>query len=101
MRSPNGENTGLRIVICVKADEPGFHAFCHGLAGVHTYGITKEEAVDSARDAIIANLKSLVKHGDPIPAALFHVPESLTHQTEESHCTNEQSVIQCLELVKA
>ena len=101
MRTTNSERTGLKIIICIQDDEPGFHAFCPALKEVHTYGMTEEEAIESCKDAIIAYLKSLVKHGDPIPATLFQSPQASTLQTRKSHCANGKSVVQSLELVTA
>lgn len=55
------------IEVVVEPDEGSSHAFCPALKGLHVDGVTEEEAVQNARDAAIAYLESLIKHGDPIP----------------------------------
>ena len=61
---------GFRVDISIEPDDDGFHAFCPALKGLHTSGNTKEEALDNARNAAIAYIESLIKHGDPIPVGL-------------------------------
>ena len=102
MSTTKNKQSGLVIVFCIKSDHPGFHAYCPGLPDVHTYGITKEEALTNIQDAIIAYIKSLVKHGDPIPPTLFQTPsEQLKSQAPKSKCISSESVIQRWELVPA
>jgi predicted RNase H-like HicB family nuclease len=57
----------FKIDFIVKPDEGNFHAYCPALKGLHVGGETREEALQNARDAAIAYLESLIKHGDPIP----------------------------------
>jgi len=59
--------TRFRIRIVVEPDGDEFHAYCPALNGLHTSGRTEEEAVENARDAAIAYIRSVIKHGDPIP----------------------------------
>lgn len=63
----------FRIDIVVEPDGEEFHAYCPALKGLHTCGGTVEEALSNARDAAIAYLRSLIKHGDAIPLEV--VPE--------------------------
>jgi len=58
------------VQIIVEPDEVGFHAYCPALKGVHVDGETEEEALQNARDACIAYLRSLIKHGEPIPIGI-------------------------------
>lgn len=58
------------IEVVVEPDEGGFHAFCPALEGLHVDGVTEEEALSNVRDAAIAYLHSLIKHGDPIPVGV-------------------------------
>ena len=58
------------IQVIVEPDEGGFHAYCPALKGLHTGGDTEEEALQNARDAAIAYLRSLLKHGEPIPVGI-------------------------------
>lgn len=57
----------MKITIVVEKDEPGFHAWCPALKGLHTAGETVEEAISNAREAVLLYLESLVRHGEPIP----------------------------------
>ncbi len=58
------------LEVIVEPDGGGFHAYAPALKGVHTCGQTEEEALESAKDAIIAYLDSLIEHGDPIPVGV-------------------------------
>ena len=89
---------GLKILICVRRDEPGFHAFCPSLPGVHTYGLTKEEAVDNVKDAIMAYLVSLAKHHEPIPGDLFYTSDTPTQSCDTD---TKHSIVGNFELVPA
>lgn len=60
----------FRIEVVIEPDEIGFHAYCPALKGLHTYGDTEEDAIENAKDAAIAYLESLMKHGDPIPVGI-------------------------------
>jgi len=60
-----------RIQVVIEPDEGGFHAYCPALKGLHTCGETEQEALQNAKDAAIAYLQSLLKHGDPIPVGVI------------------------------
>ncbi len=60
----------FRIEVIVEPDDIGFHAYCPALKGLHTSGDTEEEALQNAKDAAIAYLESLIKHGDPISVGI-------------------------------
>ena len=64
-------NISFKICVVVEPDGDQFHAYCPALTGLHTCGDTEEEALDNARDAAIAYLHSLIKHGDPIPVGVL------------------------------
>ena len=55
------------VEIIIEPDGDEFHAYCPALKGLHTCGDTEEEALKNAQNAIQAYLRSLIKHGDPIP----------------------------------
>lgn len=57
----------LNISIIIERDEPGYHAYCPGLKGLHVGGDTEEETFENAKQAVVAYLESLVKHGEPLP----------------------------------
>ena len=63
---------GFRVEVVVEPDEKGFHAYCPALKGLHTYGDSQQNALENARDAAMAYLMSLIKHGDPIPLGVMH-----------------------------
>lgn len=61
----------LSVPISIEKDNDEFHAYCPVLKGLHTRGETEEETMDNAKDAVIAYLNSLIRHGDPIPFLFF------------------------------
>ncbi|MBM3148493.1 MAG: type II toxin-antitoxin system HicB family antitoxin [Chloroflexi bacterium] len=68
----NGHPTiEFQVNIVVEPDKDGFHAFCPALKGLHACGDTEHEALSNARDAAIAYIQSLIKHGDPIPVGII------------------------------
>ncbi len=78
--------TNFTIQVVIKPDESGFHAYCPALKGLHVGGATEEEALQNARDAAIAYLNSLVKHGEPIPLGVGSKPSShRKHGTSRYH----------------
>ena len=59
----------VRYTVIFEAEEEGgFHVYCPALPGCHSYGDTKEEALNNIREAIEAYLGSLKKDGLPYPA---------------------------------
>lgn len=59
------------LTIIVEPDEDRFYAYCPFLKGLHVEGVSQEDAVKNVTDAAIAYLKSLMKHGDPIPLGVM------------------------------
>ena len=57
----------FEVKVVVEPDADGFHAYCPALKGLHTCGATKQEAERHAKNAVVAYLISLMKHGDPFP----------------------------------
>jgi predicted RNase H-like HicB family nuclease len=55
-------NNHLFIDVCVEPDGDGFHAWCPAHIGLHTCGATEAEALENARNAIIAYQTSELKH---------------------------------------
>jgi len=62
---------GFRVEVCVEPDDIGFHAYCPALKGLHTCGDTEQEALQNAKDAAIAYLRTSIKYGDPIPVGII------------------------------
>lgn len=59
--------TNFRIEAELEPDEGGFHAFCPGFPGCHTWGATRDEALANLKDAATLYIESMLAHGDPIP----------------------------------
>ena len=57
----------FEILIIVDKDTPGFHAYAPSLKGLHMGGDTEKEARENAKETASLYLKSMLKHGDPIP----------------------------------
>ena len=57
----------LRVSVVVEPDGDGYHAYCPAFKGLHVAGETEDDALEGAREAVMAYLKSIVSHGDPIP----------------------------------
>jgi predicted RNase H-like HicB family nuclease len=57
--------------VFVEPDDDGFYAYCPALEGLHVGGDTLDEAVKNAVDAATAYIRSLIKHGDPIPLRII------------------------------
>jgi predicted RNase H-like HicB family nuclease len=55
------------VLIVVDKDTPGYHAYAPSLKGLHMGGDTEEDARENAKEAAVLYLKSLLKHGDPLP----------------------------------
>jgi len=65
------EKVVFKIQVVVEPVEKGFHGYCPALKGLHTDGKTVEEAFANAYDAAQAYIRSLIKHGDPIPVGVL------------------------------
>jgi len=61
----------FEVYVMVEPDDDGFHVYCPALKGLHVAGATEEEALQNARDAVLAYIRSLMKHGDPIPLGIL------------------------------
>ena len=58
----------MKYRVLIEQDEDGVYvAEVPSLPGCISQGQTREEAVESIREAIAAYLESLEAHGDPIP----------------------------------
>jgi len=53
--------------VVVEEDGDRFHAYCPVLKGCHTWGHTREEAVQYIREAVELYVKDLIEAGEPIP----------------------------------
>jgi predicted RNase H-like HicB family nuclease len=58
----------MKYRVYLEQDEDGtFVATCPTLPGCVSQGQTRAEAATNIREAIEGYLKSLIKHGDPVP----------------------------------
>ena len=70
------DNTGVpkeiefKLAIIVEPDGDVFHSYCPALKGLHMCGETQEEALQNTKVAATLYLRSLIKHGDPIPVGV-------------------------------
>lgn len=55
-------------VVFEPEEEGGYHIYCPALPGCHTFGDTKEEAIENIKEAINSYLGSLAKDGLPFPS---------------------------------
>jgi len=80
----------FKIEICVEDDQDRFHAYCPALKGVHIDGNTKEEAIENAKKAVVLYIKSLIKHGDPIPLEVVYSESQRDSITPAESCPPQQ-----------
>jgi len=62
----------MKYRVYLEQDEDGvFVATCPALSGCVSQGQTRSEAAENIREAIEGYLKSLKKHGDPVPPSIL------------------------------
>lgn len=61
------ENVVHEFAVIVERDGDRFHSYCPVLKGCHTWGHTREEAIQYIEEAIELYIADLIKAGDPIP----------------------------------
>ncbi len=62
----------MKYRVYLEPDEDGvFVATCPALPGCVSQGRTRAEATETIREAIEGYLKSLRKHGDPLPPSIL------------------------------
>lgn len=64
------EKITFLVPVFIEPDNNEFYVYSPALKGLHTRGDTEKEALDNAKNAIVAYLMSLIKHGDPIPLGI-------------------------------
>lgn len=61
----------MKYRVYIEQDEDGvFVATCPSLPGCVSQGATRKEATENIREAIEGYLKSLKKHGEPVPPSI-------------------------------
>jgi predicted RNase H-like HicB family nuclease len=64
----------MKIRVLIEQDEDGkFIATCPMLPGCVSEGDTRRQALANIEDAIAGYLKSLRKHGEPVPPSISEV----------------------------
>ena len=84
-------NILFRVDIVIESDGHEFHAFCPTLKGLHTSGKNEGEALENAKNAAIAYVESLIKHGEPIPLSCI-VREKVERKSKTNHFTENISI---------
>ncbi len=88
-----GHVVQFSVDVVVEPDDGEFHAYCPALKGLHVGGETEEEALKNAMDAVELYLKSLIKHGDPIPVGVAtETVAAPTAQRAHAHHTQRLAV---------
>ena len=73
-------NLVFQVRIFVEEEDEGFYAFCPDLSCIHVYGDSEDEALNSAKDAVLVYLDMSLKHGDPIPIGIRRDAEVVQHE---------------------
>lgn len=55
------------FTVILEPDEDGFHVFCPALKGCHSWGATREEALENIAEAIELWLETARRRGISIP----------------------------------
>lgn len=61
------ERTDHVFEVVVEREGDRFHAYCPVLKGCHTWGHTREEAIQYIKEAVELYVEELIEAGDPIP----------------------------------
>jgi len=62
-----GKGISFEIAVVLEPDEGGFLVYVPALSGCLSWGATREEALQSIREAAALYIESLIDHGEPIP----------------------------------
>jgi predicted RNase H-like HicB family nuclease len=84
----------FKVLINVDEDIPGFHAYAPSLKGLHMGGDTEIEARNNAKEAAVLYLKSLLKHGDPIPIDIMQQDTEEKAPVSKKHISSQIEEIQ-------
>lgn len=70
----------IKVRLFVEPDGDGFHVYCPELKGLHVDGRTEEEAIERAREAVSAHVRSLLAHGDALPVGAIDTDDERAAQ---------------------
>lgn len=60
--------TNYAYTVVIERDEDGvFITHCPALPGCSSYGITREEAIENIREAMMLTIEVLRERGEPVP----------------------------------
>ncbi len=83
----------VSVNIIVLKDGNEYYASCPAFKGVHVPGRRVKDAIINAKDAIAANIFSLLKHNEPIPCCEVldedMLPDSMTLKELKKHLHHE------------
>jgi predicted RNase H-like HicB family nuclease len=57
----------MKVSIVVEPDGGSFHAYCPAFSGLHVDGVSVEDAVKHAKEAVCVYVTSLIMHREPLP----------------------------------
>lgn len=86
----------FQVRIFVEEEDEGFYAFCPDLNCIHVYGDSEDDALNSAKDAVLVYLDMSLKNGDPIPIGIQRGVEVVQH----AHARQEGPVARPQEFVE-
>ena len=61
------ERTAHEFQVIVEKDGDRYHAYCPVLRGCHTWGHTRDEAIQYIEEAVELYIEDLIRAGDPVP----------------------------------
>ncbi len=93
-REPKVKVLKFWVLIIVDEDTPGYHSYAPSLKGLHMGGDTEKEARENAKEATALYLKSLLKHGDPIPIDIMHHGAGEKAAVSRKHISSQVEEIQ-------
>ena len=67
----------LTYSLNIEKHEDGYLAYFPALPGCHTWGLTYQDAVNHAREALTGYLETLADNGDPFPEETTQAQVSL------------------------
>ena len=82
------------VLIIVDEDIPGYHAYAPSLKGLHMGGDTEKDARENAKDAAALYLKSLLKHGNPLPIDVLEHSAGEETAISKKHISSQVEEIQ-------
>ena len=86
----------LSVDIVILEDGTEYRAFAPAFKGLHVFGINEKDALENAKDAVVANVESLLKHNEPIPCCQIIDEDMLPNKIEKTNIHRENIPIELL-----